>query len=325
MTRFHVLFALMCLVWGLTWIAIKTGVGAVPPFFFAGLRLVTAGSLLLGFAWSRGSPPSLGGSPLRTFSSGVLVNTVTYGGLFWGLQYVPSGVSAVLNLSLVPVGLFAIGLVAREETFSPRKLSAIVFGVAGLGVLFAPKLTVEEGSLELSGMIAIVSGTLAYCFGSILSRPLLRRLDAVRLGGMQGVVGGLGLVGLALAFEPVNGGTLSALFAPPVLASFAFLVLGGSVTAFTVYLTLLRDWGPARAGLYAFVSPVIAVAVGVAFFAEPLGIYEIAGSTVMLGAAMLALRERASSAEVEDVSEKGTGFEPPERGLAVALDEGEKP
>jgi len=67
-------------------------------------------------------------------------------------------------------------------------------------------------------------------------------------------------------------------------------VFGGSIIAFTLYLQLLRDWGPTRSGLYAFVSPIIAVALGVFVFDEPFGAYEISGSIVMLTAAALAMR-----------------------------------
>jgi drug/metabolite transporter (DMT)-like permease len=119
---------------------------------------------------------------------------------------------------------------------------------------------------------------------------LLRELDAISLSGLLTLIGGLGLVVASLTFEPVGTGVLARFFTWPVLASWAYLVFGGSVVAFTIFLSLLRDWGPSRAGLYAFVSPVVAVAVGVALFGEPFGAYEITGSAVMLFAAGLAMR-----------------------------------
>lgn len=289
MTTFHALFVVMSAIWGLTWIAIKTGVDAVPPFFFAGARLVCAGVLLLLLAAARGAPLTLSTRPVRLLLAAVLVNTSAYGLLFWGMQYVPSGLSAVVNLALIPVGLFTIGILMSEETFTPRKLLAIALGIGGLVVLFVPKLTAESESPALAGMAAIVTGTLAYCWGSILSRPLLRELDAVTLSGLHTLIGGLGLGALSAGFEPVSAETFVAFAAPSVLASWAFLVLGGSIVAFTIYLKLLRDWGPSRAGLYAFVSPVVAVVVGVAVFREPFGRYELFGSAVMLSAAALAL------------------------------------
>ena len=91
MTRFYFLFALMSLIWGLTWIAIKTGVDAVPPFFFAATRILVAGVILFAIARARGVMRSPRGHTGRIVLAGLLVNTVTYGCLFWGMQYVPSG------------------------------------------------------------------------------------------------------------------------------------------------------------------------------------------------------------------------------------------
>ncbi|HSF19281.1 MAG TPA: EamA family transporter [Vicinamibacteria bacterium] len=284
-------FLLMCLIWGLTWMAIKTGVASVPPFLFASLRLLAAGAVLMGLARARGQSVSLRGRMGRVVAAAVLVNTVAYGALFWGMQWVPSGISAVVNLSLIPLGLFSMGLLVKEETFSYQKLGAIVVGVIGLFILFAPRIRGDERP-ELVGMIVIVTGTLAYCWGSILSRPLLRELETLALGGLESCIGGLGLALLAVFFEPIGLPTFRAFLSPPVLLSWLFLVLGGSVSAFTIYLTLLRDWGPSRAGLYAFVSPVVALLVGVLFFEESLGPFEIIGSVTMLGAAGIAL-ERA--------------------------------
>ena len=290
MTSKHIAFAVMSTIWGLTWIAIKTGVDTLPPFLFASTRLLAAGTFLLLLARLRGATLSTSGSHGRVVAAAILVNTVTYGSLFWGMQYIPSGLSSVVNLALIPVGLFTIGLAAGEETYSRRKVGAIALGVLGLVVLFLPKLSFEGDGLALFAMVALVVGTLAYCWGSILSRPLLRTLPPLVLSGWLTLIGGAGLFVVALVFEPTDRATLSAFLTPPAVLSWLFLVLGGSIIAFTLYLRLLRDWGPTRAGLYAFVSPIIAVVLGVFVFDEPFGGYEILGSTLMLGAAALAMR-----------------------------------
>lgn len=287
-------FAVMSVIWGLTWIAIKFGVAAIPPFTFAGARLFAAGAVLLALARARGSALPADASRSRILIAGILVNTVSYGLVFWGMQFVPSGLASVVNLALIPVGLFSMGLIAGEETFSARKMLAIVIGVAGLVILFLPSLSFDADRRSLAGMLALVSGTLTYCCGSILSRPLLRVSSPVPLAGWLTIIGGTGLIVLALAFEPIDRSVLSAFLDPTVFASWAFLVLGGSVVAFTLYLRLLRDWGPTRAGMYAFVSPIIAVLLGVVVMHEPFGVYELAGSSFMLGAAGLAMSRRSS-------------------------------
>ena len=287
-------FAVMSTIWGLTWIAIKVGVEAVPPFSFAGMRLVAAGALLLTFHRVRGGDFALPGGLIRVVLTAFLVNTVSYGLLFWGMQFVPSGLSSVVNLSLIPVGLFTLGLIAKEEVFSARTSLAIAIGIVGLVILFLPKLSFDADRRGLEGMAALVIGTLTYCWGSILSRPMLRTSSPLRVSGWLTLLGGLGLFALAAMFEPVGVATLMAFVEPSVFASWAFLVLGGSVIAFTLYLQLLRDWGPTRAGLYAFVSPILAVMLGVLVLHEPFGVYEIVGSVLMLGAAALAMLRKQS-------------------------------
>jgi drug/metabolite transporter (DMT)-like permease len=282
------LFALMCAIWGLTWIAIKIGVRAVPPFAFAASRLLLAGSVLFLMARIGGRPAPRRGAWPRIVLAALLVNTVCYGALFWGMQFVASGLSAVINLSMIPVGLFAVGVLSNEESFSSRKLGVLALGVSGLGILFFPKLTSQGETGTLTGMLALVVGTAAYCWGSVLSRPLLREMDTRSLASLHNLIGGLGLA--AFLFEPVGRDTWAALLRPEVLASWLFLSLGGTVVAFTIYLSLLRDWGPGRAGLYAFVSPIVAVLVGVVVYHEPFGGFEILGSAFMLGAAALAFQ-----------------------------------
>jgi drug/metabolite transporter (DMT)-like permease len=282
----------MSLIWGLTWIAIKIGVLATPPFFFGAARLLAAGALLMILARARGRRFSWRSLGARVVVAAILVNAAGYGFLFWGMQYVPSGLSAVVNLSLIPVGLFLIGVVLDEEDFSYRKSAAILLGVIGLTVLFTPRLLREGETAELWGMLAILAGTGSYCWGSVLSRPLLRELDAFTLNGLYGLIGGAGLAALSIFFEQVDGRTLEAFAAAPVVASWLFLAVGGSVVGFTIYLALIRDWGPTRAGLYAFVSPIVAVSVGVFLYAEPFGGFELSGSAIMLMAAGLAVREK---------------------------------
>src|SRR5882724_4583242 len=98
------LFLVMCVVWGLTWIAIKVGVASIPPLLFAGTRFVTAGAILL----------------------------------VWGMRHVASGLAAVLNLAFMPIALFTIGLAYGEERFTARQLVAVALGVVGLVALFRP-------------------------------------------------------------------------------------------------------------------------------------------------------------------------------------------
>jgi len=284
------LFAVMSAIWGLTWIAIKIGIAALPPFFFAASRFLTAGLLMLGLAWLQGQNFALHGAATRLIATALLVNTACYASVFWGMRHVPSGFSAIVNLSLMPVALFAIGLALGQERFSRLRAVAVALGVAGLLVMLQGRTAIETSPAALAGIAAVVFGTLAYCLGSVLSRPLADGMPPLVLSGLHCLIGGAALALLSLAFEAPQAGMLAAYADPAVLASWAFLVLGGSVVAYTIYLRLIRDWGPTPAGGYAFVSPAIAVLVGVAVFDERYTAIEVLGALVMLAATFLMLR-----------------------------------
>jgi drug/metabolite transporter (DMT)-like permease len=290
----YTLFLVMCVVWGLTWIAIKLGVASIPPLLFAGTRFTAAGAILL--AWQAGTARSAA-APLHIrrvdwrgmLIVSLLVIVATYSLLFWGMRNVASGLAAVLNLAFMPIALFAIGLAYGEERFTMRQLVAVALGIVGLVVLFRPASSAGRSGGELWCMAAILVGTLAYSWGSVLSRKLLRAYAPELVSGVTCLAGGLILLALSLAIEPIDAATLRAFLAPEIAASWLFLVVFGSLGAFTIYLRLVRDWGTAKAGMYAFVSPVIAVLVGIALSGETARASDFLGMGLMLAATWFAL------------------------------------
>ena len=130
----------------------------------------------------------------------------------------------------------------------------------------------------------------AVCFGAVLARPISSRMPTLALAGWQTLIGGIGLSIVSASFETVTAAHFRALVEWPTLPSLGFLVLGGSLIGFTVYMRLVRDWGAFRAGLYAFISPAVAVAAGVLVLSEPFGWSEAVGSLLMFGAAAIALK-----------------------------------
>lgn len=156
----------------------------------------------------------------------------------------------------------------------------------------------DGGARTLFGAVAIVLSVAASCSGSVLARPLLRAYPPALIAGTTNLLGGAMLVSGALSFETGAVASLGASWSAAVWLSWAYLVLFGSVGGFTIYLPLIRDWGPSRAGAYAFVSPVIAGVLGMLVFGERVGMAEAAGTILMLSAAMLALRERRGAPSI---------------------------
>jgi drug/metabolite transporter (DMT)-like permease len=285
-------FAVICVIWGATWIAMKFGIAAVPPLIFAGTRFIAAGLLLFGFLRLRGEPVTIRRSDAARLGLVTLAMVVaTYALLFWGTQHVSAGLSAILNLATMPIALLAIGLAAGEEVFGMRRAAAILCGTLGLVLLFGQRLSgPSSGSLvELMGAVACAASAIVYALGSVLARPLLRRYSVTQVSALTTSTGGLALTLIALPLEPGASAALSGNWGLSAWLGWLFLVVFGSLCAFTLYMQLLRDWGPSRSGSYAFVSPIVAVLLGAAVFGERLSTLETLGMAAMLVGAWLSL------------------------------------
>jgi drug/metabolite transporter (DMT)-like permease len=288
------LFAAVSTIWGATWLAAKVGVEHVPPIFFAGTRFIAAGLALLVLAWLRGETRRLGrDEALRLLLVLLLMVVLTYAALFWGLRYVPSGLTAVLDLALMPVSLVGFGIAFGEEHWSVSRAVALGFGFAGLVTLFGPQIVAPSDLMGLLGAAAIVFSAISYSLGSVLARPLARATSAIFLSALTLLPGGLVLTLVGMAFEP--GALAAARLTWPLVAwgGWLFLVLFGSLVAFTAYIRLLAAWGPARAGSYSYVSPVIAVLLGVLVLHERVGLHDGIGMVLLLTAAFWSLRASA--------------------------------
>jgi drug/metabolite transporter (DMT)-like permease len=296
MSRNAVFFAIMCLVWGLTFLPVKIASEHVPPIFVAAVRFWIAGALML--LWAGSDMLKVpAGTRGRLLLTALLVNTGNYAFLFWGTAQAPSGLAAVVNLATIPVWSLLASRVIEGHGISGRRVLAILLGAVGLSFLFATRLSAGATSasgnpLEIWGLVSVAFGTLLYCLGAVLTRKIAPSMPTLTLAGWQTVIGAVGLTVISLALEPVGLADLRALGTWPVWPALLTLVVGGSLMGFTIYLRLLRDWGAFRAGLYAFVSPVIAVSAGIVVLDEPFGWAEGLGALLMFAAAALALRSR---------------------------------
>lgn len=277
----------MCLIWGLSWIAIKTGIDAVPPLFFASAALRSGPPSRRAAATEGSMGPHRGGGAADQHR--LLCNAVL------GRAVRASGFAGVVNLSLIPITLFVFGILFGYEHFTRLRTTALALGVVGLLILMRARLSMEPSPLAVAGSLAVIAGSISYTLGSVLSRPLFDTVPSLALAAVHDVIGGGGLALLSLLLEEVSADDLRRLAEPPVFASLAFLILFASLVAFTVFLRLLRDWGPYRAGTYAFVSPIIAVGVGMALAGERYTLLEFLGAGLMLAAVGMSLRPVQSS------------------------------
>jgi drug/metabolite transporter (DMT)-like permease len=280
-------FIILCLVWGLTWIAVKIGVSTVPPTLFAATRFICAGLVLLAWGAFKGTMTMpRGGDAVRIIVASVLMIALCYGPLFWGMKFVPSGTAAVLEMSLTPLALLAFGIALGEERWNAVRFGAMLLGMAGLSILFAPELwATRTNSTVLFGLAAVAWAAISSAWGSVLARPLVSRYGSKFLSGSTTLIGGGMLLAVSLAMEPDAQAAVMTIWSGQAIAGWLFLVIFGSLVGYSIYMQLLRDIGPARAGSFAFVSPAIAVAVGAVVAGEAITLQSVIGMALMMLAA----------------------------------------
>ena len=153
--------------------------------------------------------------------------------------------------------------------------------------IFAPSIKADEGSSagSIVGFVAIAWAAVSYAWGSVLARPLIERYGSGMLSGATMLIGGVALLVESLGREPKSTHSLATFWGWPATLGWLFLLLFGSLVGYSLYMQLLRDLGPAKAGSFAFVSPIIAVLVGVIAARETVSALSVAGLAIMLVAA----------------------------------------
>jgi drug/metabolite transporter (DMT)-like permease len=274
-------FAIIYFVWGSTYLAIRVGVREVPPFLLAGIRFLLAGIVLYGWMRARGAPsptPPQWGS--ATFLA-LLIFVFDYGVLFWAERRVPSGIAAVM-LATIPV-FMALAEMAflRTQRLTMRLGLALLVGMAGVAVLVGRSVSLGEAQVDSVGACALIFAAISWSVASVLTRRLPLPAVKAMSSGAQMLAGGVlllvtaGLLGEFRGFHvlEVSRGAWLAL---------AYLIVAGSIVAFTAYIWLLHHESPTKVGTYAYVNPVIAVVIGYFFGGEGLGPRTIVGTLLVL-------------------------------------------
>ena len=291
-------FAAVYVLWGSTYLAIRFGVETLPPFLMAGTRHLTAGLLL--FAWTRirGEPRPDRGNWRTAFFVGGLMLLGGNGLVTWAEKRVPSGLAALIVAS-VPLWMALIDGVQKRVRPRLPVVVGLLAGLGGLLMLVAPGRFAGNGRPDLLGAGALLLAALCWTTGSLYSRHHARLPQSVLTSTAMQMIGGgtlLWLVGLA-AGEGARL-DLQAVSARSLL-SLAYLIVFGSLVAFSAYVWLLRVTTPARVSTYAYVNPVVAVFLGWAFAGEAVTLRIALATIAIVGSVALIIRYGGTRAPVQ--------------------------
>jgi drug/metabolite transporter (DMT)-like permease len=299
-----VTFAIIYLVWGSTFFAIRVGVSELPPFLFCAMRFLAAGLLVYLWAAAHGERGPTMRQWFSVFLLAFLIFVVDYGLLFWAEQRVPSGIAAVI-LATIP-GFMALSeiLILRTQRLTARLALSLLAGIAGVAVLVSPSHLLGNlggAAIDKPGTIALIIGAIGWSVASALSRKLPLPSSKVMSSGAQMLAGGIMLAAVAALRGEGRGLHLSSMSSSAWIA-LLYLVFAGSIAGFTAYVWLLHHESPTKVGTYAYVNPVVAVILGYWLGGEPLGLRTIAGGVFVLAsvAAIASMRPKTKPVATEE-------------------------
>jgi drug/metabolite transporter (DMT)-like permease len=282
--------AVVYIAWGSTYLAIRVMDRTIPPFLGAGVRYLAAGAVMLAalIAWRRRLPRIAARELASLVVVSLLLLVAGNGGVTYAERHVPSGLAALLVAS-EPLWILVIRTLAGDR---PRgaTLAGLAIGFVGVGLLVL-RGGAQQG-VSVVHMLVVVAAAACWALGSWLSGRLPMPADAGAGTTIQMLVGGLVLVTIA----PLSGehwSTLATHASPDSLLSLAYLALFGSVVAFTAYVWLLRHVPISQVSTYAYVNPIVAVALGALVLGERITAVTVLGGAIIVLAVAVVIRAEA--------------------------------
>lgn len=279
-TRFKALFALgmVCFFWGTTWIASKEGVRHMPALQLAGIRQSLGGFLYAAFFLAKGSslPRGKEWAPILMLS---FLNFVLSNGLTtWGVQFISAGLGSIIGATF-PLWLVVIGLTRKKTHMQPAAIWGSILGFGGICVIFYEHLHEFARADFLFGITISFMASWSWAFGTNYTKDQAKAFNPYFSLGIQMLVSGMVLTlisettGLAIPVEDIPWQSWMAI---------SYLVIFGSVISFIAYLYALQHLSTQQASIYAYINPVVAVALGVLIFDEKITLFIAIGGTISL-------------------------------------------
>jgi drug/metabolite transporter (DMT)-like permease len=274
-------FAIIYFVWGSTYYAIRVGVREVPPFLLAGMRFLVAGLALYGWTRVRGERSPSGREWTSVALVAFLIFVLDYGLVFWAEQRVPSGLTAVMMATIPAFMALAEIFILGTQRLTVRLVLALLIGLGGVGALVSRSLDLGGAPIDRLGAAALIVAAMGWSIASALARMLPLPESKVVSSGAQMLAGGVFLALISGALGEYRNFHMASVSRGAWIA-LLYLIVAGSIIAFTAYVWLLHHESPTKVGTYAYVNPVVAVMLGYFLGGEELGLRTILGTLFVL-------------------------------------------
>ncbi len=286
-------FAAIYLVWGSTYLAIRYAVETIPPLVTAGIRHTVAGGILLAWAYARGYR-----AKREHWVAGAIVGAffflIGHGTLHWAEQHVASGLAALL-IATEPMFILVLAWASGQQKTSRASALGLALGVVGVAILTGMEVSAKDASLV--GMMVVLIGSAAWAAGVVISPKVKLPSDALARTAVPLVCGAVMLLASAGITGEFHGLNWSAISLRSMLG-LAYLIVFGSIVAFTSYTWLLQRCAPALVATHTYANPVAAVLLGWLLAGEALTLRVVVASIAILGAIVLIRRGERSTGSV---------------------------
>jgi drug/metabolite transporter (DMT)-like permease len=279
--RITLCFLAVYLIWGSTYLAIRFAIETLPPFIMAGTRYLAAGAALFVWGLRDGARPTL-----RHWREALLLGAFFFlggnGAVVWAEQRIPSGIASLL-IATMPLWVVVLDWLRPSGTRPhPLVVAGVVLGFGGL-LLLMWRSGDDSTRIDMAGAVVLVGGALSWAIGSLYALHADLPPSLPLASGMEMFAGGVLLSLAGLGGGELGAVRLDAIAVRSVLA-FAYLVVFGSIVAFSAFRYLVDTAPPSRVSTYAYVNPVVAVALGWLLAGEAISARTLAGAAVIVAA-----------------------------------------
>jgi drug/metabolite transporter (DMT)-like permease len=290
-----IVWLILCLIWGTTWIFIKFGLSDLPPIGFAATRFLLAAAIVFAIIRIQKIPLPRGAAAWRLIAlTGILQFSLNYSAVFWSEQHITSGLTAVLQATITLFGLVLAWIFLPNERITRRKIIAVVLGILGVAVIFIDQLKVENW-LAFMACVAVVGGSYCAAQASVLLKAKAGGIHPAALVFGQMICG---LPPLILYSLSVEGNPFNFHWSWVAIISVLYLTLVGTIAAFWLYYWLLSRIESTKAMMISLVTPLIAVIIGAVTIGERLPPQTFIGGLMIIGSiGLIVFRRRVTFQE----------------------------